>query len=330
MPMDAFQFLFLASLVLLHRAMGDDSETEVIGAVGGSVTFHIHDLAGDAAFWHFGNVPIVTVEFSEPPVTVFSDNKYKTRLTISEQGRALTISQLTMEDAGTYSALNPKAKSTFTLHVYSELAEPRVSCEAQNCSAGGCRYGLRCALPGAGDHSPGLGNVSYGWSVGEQPRGEGPTVLVEESPPEESVPLTCWARNPVSSRNVTVRPAELCAGTDSIPLAVIIALTVTAAVALSAVALFYCRSKGWRIFHLSATGATDTEARQELTTVYAQVNHCQQSISNRTRDNPKGGETSRTIYSTVKAPAQTDDEKMVNSTLGAQEADEKSSYSLVI
>ncbi|NXM07672.1 SLAF7 protein, partial [Tyrannus savana] len=192
--------------------VGDGSETEVIGAVGGSVTLHIHDLAGDGASWSFGSLPIMTVEFGEPPEAVFSDKIYKTRFTISEQGRALTISQLRLEDAGTYSAQNLQAKSTFTLHVYSELAEPRVSCEAQNCSAGGCRYGLRCALPGDGDHSPGLGNVSYGWSVGEQPRGEGPTVLVEESAPEEPVPLTCWARNPVSSRNVTVRPAELCAG----------------------------------------------------------------------------------------------------------------------
>ncbi|XP_027765963.1 SLAM family member 7 [Empidonax traillii] len=262
--MDAFRFLLLASLVLLHRAIGDDSETEVIGAVGGSVTFYIHDLAGGTAFWNFGNAPIVSVEFGEPPVALFSDKIYKTRCIISEQGRALTISQLRLEDAGIYSAQNLQAKSTFTLHVYSELAEPRVSCEAQNCSAGGCRYGLRCALPGAGAHSPGLGNVSYGWSVGEQPRGEGPTLLVEESAPQEPVPLTCWARNPVSSRNVTVRPAQLC------------------------------------------------------------------GASNATRENPKGGETSRTIYSTLKAPAQTDDEKMVSSALGAQEVDEKSVYSLVI
>ncbi|NWU87759.1 SLAF7 protein, partial [Onychorhynchus coronatus] len=181
--------------------------TEVIGAVGRSVTFHIRDLAGDGASWSFGSAPIVTVKFGEPPAALFLDNKYETRSTFSDQGRALTISQLTLEDAGTYSAHNPQAKSTFTLHVYRELAEPRVSCEAQNCSAGGCRYALRCAAPG-----PGLGNVSYGWSQGDQPRGEGPTVLVEEPAPEEPVPLTCRARNPVSSRDVTVRPRELCAG----------------------------------------------------------------------------------------------------------------------
>ncbi|NXK43087.1 SLAF7 protein, partial [Piprites chloris] len=185
---------------------GDDSLTEVIGAVGGSVTFHIHDLDGLAATWSFGDVPIVTVKFGEPPVDVFLNIKYETRFTFSEQGRALTFSQLRMEDAGTYSAQSPEAKSTFTLRVYRELEEPSVSCEAQNCSAGGCRYALRCSAPG-----PGLGNVSYGWSAGEQPRGEGPTVLVEESPPREPVPLTCRARNPVSSRNVTVRPADLCA-----------------------------------------------------------------------------------------------------------------------
>ncbi|NWR39222.1 LY9 protein, partial [Tachuris rubrigastra] len=185
--------------------------TEVIGAVGGSVTFHIHDLTGEAAIWNFGSVPIVTVKFGERPEAVFLD-KYQTRFSISEQGRALTISQLRMEDAGTYSAQSPEAKSTFTLHVYSELAEPRVSCKAQNCSASGCRYTLTCAVPGDGEHSPGLGHVSYVWIVGEQLWREEPTVLVEESLPNEPVPLTCRAQNPVSSHNVTVRPADLCAG----------------------------------------------------------------------------------------------------------------------
>ncbi|XP_064494410.1 SLAM family member 5, partial [Pseudopipra pipra] len=225
-------------------------------------------------------------------------------------------------------------KSTFTLQVYRELAEPRVSCEAQNCSGGGCRYALRCSAPG-----PGLGSVSYGWSQGEQPRGEGPTVLLEESPPGGSVSLTCRARNPVSNSSVTVSPGHLCAGNTthplptasaSAPLAAIVAgaLAVTGVVALLAT-VFYCRSRGWRMFRLSAAEATDTGPRQDLTTVYAQVNPWQQNVPNTTRDNPRG-ENSTTIYATVKAPAQTDDEKMGSTVLGGQEVEEKSIYSLVV
>ncbi|XP_039246296.1 SLAM family member 9-like [Pipra filicauda] len=323
--MDVPQLLLLTFLVLLHRAMGDDIVTEVVGAEGRSVTFLIHHLDGEAAAWSFDDVAIVTVIFRDPPGVVFLDKKYKTRFTFSEQGRALTISQLRMEDAGTYSLQNSEGKSTFTLQVYRELAEPRVSCEAQNCSGGGCRYALRCSAPG-----PGLGSVSYGWSEGEQPRGEGPTVLLEESPPHGSVSLTCRARNPVSNSSVTVWPGHLCAASASAPLPAIVAcaLAVTGVVVLL-VAVFYCRSRGWRMFPLSAAEATDTGPRQELTTVYAQVNPWQQNVPNATRDNPRG-ENSTTIYATVKAPAQTDDEKMGSTVLGGQEVEEKSIYSLVV
>ncbi|XP_027488250.1 SLAM family member 9-like, partial [Corapipo altera] len=116
---------------------------------------------------------------------------------------------------------------------------PRVSCEAQNCSGGSCRYALRCSAPG-----PGLGSVSYGWSVGEQPRGEGPTVLLEESPPDGSVSLTCRARNPISNSSVTVSPGHLCAGPPSSSLARVGAVAVAEAAALAGVFLvFYCRDK---------------------------------------------------------------------------------------
>lgn len=87
---------------------------------------------------------------------------------------------------------------------------PTVTCAAQNCSAAGCLYTLRCTASGSGS-----GNVSYGWSGGDLPMSEGPTVLVEEPPPDKPPPppLTCTARNPVSSRNATVTsPAALCAG----------------------------------------------------------------------------------------------------------------------
>uniref|UniRef100_A0A8D2QL56 Immunoglobulin V-set domain-containing protein n=1 Tax=Zosterops lateralis melanops TaxID=1220523 RepID=A0A8D2QL56_ZOSLA len=49
----------------------------------------------------------------------FSVKEFKTRFTVSERGRALSISQLRMEDAGTYSVNIDGKKSTFTLLVYS-------------------------------------------------------------------------------------------------------------------------------------------------------------------------------------------------------------------
>uniref|UniRef100_A0A8C3QVV5 Ig-like domain-containing protein n=1 Tax=Cyanoderma ruficeps TaxID=181631 RepID=A0A8C3QVV5_9PASS len=174
----------------------------LIGAVGGSVTFCSNDTdtKGDGAFWTFGNIPIVTVPFEDPPRPVFSEEKYKTRFAVSEGGRALSVSQLRMEDAGTYSVKIGGKISTFTLRVYNNLPEPTVTCETQNCSGGICSFSLRCSVTGAG-----FGNVSYTWTGRGHLWGEESFELpVNKSQQEEPDPLTCTARNAVSSRNVTV------------------------------------------------------------------------------------------------------------------------------
>ncbi|TRZ06403.1 hypothetical protein HGM15179_020706 [Zosterops borbonicus] len=108
--------------------------TKVIGAVGGSVTFRSPSTDGNSAMWSFGNVPIVTVLFGDPPQFIFLKEEYKTHFTVSESGRALSISQLSTEDSGIYSANIHGKIFTFTLLVYRELPEPRVTCEAQDCS----------------------------------------------------------------------------------------------------------------------------------------------------------------------------------------------------
>ncbi|KFU97731.1 SLAM family member 5, partial [Pterocles gutturalis] len=183
----------------------DNDGEEVTRALGRSVTFRLQSLDGEATAWSFHNDIIVTVKFGNPPEPTFFDNSYKPRLTFTENGRALTISQLQMDDAGTYTAKTAtEKKTTFTLHVYRELAVPTVTCAAQNCSADGCRYTLGCTAVGSD-----FGDVSYSWNREGWLLDEGPTVLVFFG--EEPSPLTCTAQTPVSSRNVTViSPAALC------------------------------------------------------------------------------------------------------------------------
>lgn len=93
---------------------------EVTSAVGRSVTFLLQSLDEDAAAWSFHNDVIVTVKFGNPPEATFFDNNYKPRLAFPKNGSALTISQLTMDDAGTYTAKTSGVKTTFILHVYSK------------------------------------------------------------------------------------------------------------------------------------------------------------------------------------------------------------------
>ncbi|KAF4795315.1 hypothetical protein TURU_094036 [Turdus rufiventris] len=242
MPKDEFWIPLLATLIILHQTRSISNTEEVFGAVGRSVTFCIQDTSGgDAAIWSFGIEHIVTASFEDPPQAVFSKQTFKTRFAVSEKGRALSISQLRLEDAGTFSVTIGKKRSTFILRVYRELAEPTVTCEAQNCSSdGSCRFSLRCSMSGTD-----LGNLSYSWREGDRLWGEGHVLLwVNKSSLEE--PLTCTARNPVSSRNVTVTtPAVLCTGTLSGSGIMIGLITGFGVVALFSVLLLllFCQSR---------------------------------------------------------------------------------------
>ncbi|XP_077048180.1 SLAM family member 7-like isoform X1 [Agelaius phoeniceus] len=247
-PMEVFWILHLAILVLLHQTVSASDPKKVIGVLGGSVTFRTHNPDGRTALWFFGNEPIVTVAFKDPLHVIFFKDKFKTHFAVSENGLALTISQLRMEDAGTYSVTIGKKRFTFTLQVFKELAEPTVTCEAQNCSGGSCSSSLRCSAPGAG-----LGNVSYTW---DQPWAEGPLLPLNKSSWDKLESLTCTARNPVSSSSVTITsPGVLCAGNSTHPPSpgahsgswtrIGAVAGVEIASLLSIFLVYYCKSRGF-------------------------------------------------------------------------------------
>nr|XP_054509186.1 T-lymphocyte surface antigen Ly-9-like [Agelaius phoeniceus] len=308
--MDVFWMPHLAILVLLHQTMSASDPKEVIGVLGGSVTFHIQSAHGRTALWFFGNEAIVSVAFKNPRQVIFHKDKFETRFAVSENGLALTISQLRMEDAGTYSVTIGDKRSTFTLRVFEELAEPTVTCEAQNCSGGSCSSSLHCSAPGAG-----LGNVSYTWRVGDRTwDGSSVVLLVNETAQEEPEPLTCTAQNPVSSRNVTItNPGVLCAGAlSSSQVGLRSGFFVLAGILAAAFLLIFFmllwKSKGWEKFRLPQLKPADTGATNDYATVYAEVGPSQQPLPQCVPDGAKakpaeGGPPS-TIYSLVKRPDQ--------------------------
>uniref|UniRef100_A0A8V5H2A0 Uncharacterized protein n=1 Tax=Melopsittacus undulatus TaxID=13146 RepID=A0A8V5H2A0_MELUD len=206
-PVRSFDITHSVAELLCTAALGAQPAHGV--TAGGSITFQLQSLEGAAAAWSFHNDVVVTVRFGDPPEPTFFDDSFRPRLAFPSNGSALSISQLTLEDAGTYTAKSAGGKTTFTLHVYGESLSPLVTCAAHNCSAGICLYALHCTASGAG-----TGNVSYTWSMGSLRRA-GPTVLVEEAALEELL-LTCTAQNPVSSRNVSISSAAaLCAAEDA-------------------------------------------------------------------------------------------------------------------
>nr|XP_021397857.1 SLAM family member 7 [Lonchura striata domestica] len=293
MPMDVSWIPLLTILMHLQQTVSASNTKEVVGVLGGSVTFHSHNRDKKAAFWIFENDPIVTVPFGNSSPPIFSDEKFKTHFAVSENGRALSISPLRMEDAGIYSVKINGKISTFILQVFRELAEPTVTCEAQNCSGGICSFSLRCSARGAG-----FGNVSYTWRVRDRLRAEG-SVLPwgNGSARDEPEALTCLARNAVSSRNVTVTtPGVLCNGALSssqagagLRVGLGVTAVVVAVVLLSVSSLFFRRSKA---------------ATAEYTTVYAEVGSPQPRVPTGAKAEPADGGSPKTVYSLVKRPEQ--------------------------
>ncbi|XP_030821331.1 LOW QUALITY PROTEIN: T-lymphocyte surface antigen Ly-9-like [Camarhynchus parvulus] len=314
--MDVFWIPLLAILVLLHQTSDASDPKEVIGVLGGSMTLRAHDAEGNAAHWNFGGDPIVTVPFRDPRQAIFHKDTFETRFAVSEKGHVLRISQLRMEDAGTYSVIIGEKRSTFTLRVFKELAEPTVTCEAQNCSGGSCSSSLRCSAPGAG-----LGNVSYTWRIqGRTWDGSSVVLLLNETSQEEPEPLTCTARNPVSNRSVTVTAPGMSAqvpfSSSQVGLSggfCILAGILVAALLLIFLVLLW-KSKGWTEFRLSQSKPADTGATNDYTTVYAEVGPSQQRVPDGTKAKPAEGGPSSTIYSLVKRPDQVDGGTAQNAT----------------
>ncbi|KAM9168989.1 SLAM family member 9-like isoform 2-T3 [Mergus octosetaceus] len=288
---------------------------EVDGAEGGSVTFHLQDLKGENLAWSFDGETMLTIKLGKPPDPLFFEDSYKSRVTFPDDGRSLTISQLGKKDAGIYTAKTTIYKANFTLRVHSVLQEPEVTCVSWNCSADGCRYVLRCAV-----HTPGI--TSFSWSHGEQLDAEEPELVVEKEPPPGELDVlshTCTVRNPVSSCNVTISPAAVCADSNSRSFTGIVAVTVIIALIILAVLLAFLIFRGRKIFNPSTPGAPATEVAAEYMTVYAEVGIAQQDFpcaqkNDRKKTPAPEVETSKTIYSTVQAMAQVDE--LGSSTLG--------------
>ncbi|XP_062453971.1 SLAM family member 5-like [Rhea pennata] len=266
--MAALRYLLFA--VLLHWAMqpGHGAATEVTGVVGKSVTFRLVSPAGRHVAWSVRSELIATVTLGNPPEVIFFDQNYVSRLSFPDNGTAVTISRLVMEDAGSYTAQLPeKAKLVFDLRVYPELPQPAVTCVWRNCSDTGCDYKLRCAVPAP------AANVSYGWSAPGAPLGNASVLLLELLPAEE-LPVTCTARNPVSSSNVTVQPVGTCAEMPSrgrTAITAMLAVGTVVVVVLLVAGISYCRAKGRRVSSLLNGSAGKAEAGAADLTLYAQV-----------------------------------------------------------
>ncbi|XP_019288815.2 T-lymphocyte surface antigen Ly-9 isoform X5 [Panthera pardus] len=192
--------LFL--LVGLEASGKDSPPTVVPGILGGSVTFSLNisvDTEIEHVTWN-GPQKALALAVTETQVIIM-DKSYQNRLNIS-WNYSLSISNLTLKDAGSYKAqINRKnsevtADEEFILRVYEQVQVPRVVVKSVNMSdSASCNITLTCSVERAGT------SVLYSWTPKNTHASEShgaSTITIYWMPCDPDLPYTCTARNPVS------------------------------------------------------------------------------------------------------------------------------------
>ncbi|XP_042780989.1 T-lymphocyte surface antigen Ly-9 isoform X7 [Panthera leo] len=192
--------LFL--LVGLEASGKDSPPTVVPGILGGSVTFSLNisvDTEIEHVTWN-GPQKALALAVTETQVIIM-DKSYQNRLNIS-WNYSLSISNLTLKDAGSYKAqINRKnsevtADEEFILRVYEQVQVPRVVVKSVNMSdSASCNITLICSVERAGT------SVLYSWTPKNTHASEShgaSTITIYWMPCDPDLPYTCTARNPVS------------------------------------------------------------------------------------------------------------------------------------
>lgn len=205
-------WLLFLCLQTWPEAAGRDADSLVVnGILGESVTFPLHiqepQKVKNIAWVSKSSVAFVKpgLQGAPPDVTV-TQATYEGRIAVIDQNYDLVITDLRVEDAGTYKAdINTENTITTTklyhLHIYRRLGKPKITQSLVTFSNNSCNVTLTCSVEKEEK------NVTYSWS----PLGERSNVLqIFQSPEDQKLTYTCTARNPVSNSSDSVTAQQLC------------------------------------------------------------------------------------------------------------------------
>ncbi|NIG58138.1 T-lymphocyte surface antigen Ly-9-like [Pontoporia blainvillei] len=180
----------------------DSAPTVVKGILGGSVILSLN-ISVDTEIEHItwsGPQEALALEDARGNI-IFIDKSYQGRINVT-QNHSLSINKLTLKDAGSYKAqINQKnsevtTSEKFTLSIYEQLQEPRVTMKSVNMSENAsCNITLVCSVKGAGE------DVQYYWTSRDPHASEswgGPSLTISWLPCDANLPYICRAKNPVS------------------------------------------------------------------------------------------------------------------------------------
>ncbi|XP_032647945.1 SLAM family member 9-like isoform X2 [Chelonoidis abingdonii] len=223
---------FLLLLLLLqpgeYRAAAD--ETELTGILGGSVTFPLRIPAAqkfENGAWMVNTSSLVTVKAGRPPSILVFHSSYKGRLRFSDESYSLQITNLRLEDTGSYAVefntdKEQFAYREFTLRVSKGQLPPTIACDSVACKDDACIYTLRCAIRN------GRENVTYSWSnTASSVLSIDSIVRIPQRHQATRERVTCTARLPDGNSSTTVSLKEFCA--EQVPATTIVCDSVTCA-----------------------------------------------------------------------------------------------------
>uniref|UniRef100_A0A8C8RQ13 Ig-like domain-containing protein n=1 Tax=Pelusios castaneus TaxID=367368 RepID=A0A8C8RQ13_9SAUR len=151
---------------------------------------------------------LLTVGAGNPPSVIVTLPSYYGRLRVTPRSYSLQLTELRLEDTGTYRAQITMATGTidrqFTLRVYRKWGRfllfyfPLIV-TFTTCGNETCDYNLTCMVREGGK------NVTFRWTytAGDADVSTGPILHISQRSPAAPPNVTCTAQNPVSNNSTT-------------------------------------------------------------------------------------------------------------------------------
>ncbi|XP_057626030.1 SLAM family member 7 isoform X1 [Chionomys nivalis] len=186
---------------------------EMVGALGGSVTFSLNftEKQVHTIVWTFKTISFAIIVKDK---VIVPQNHNKERIVFPDGSYSMTLSQLKKNDSGVYRAeihstsLESPFTQEYVLYVYEYLSRPKVTLNGQDNMNGTCTTNLTCSMDKGGE------NVTYSWKAighGVNESYDGAVLPISWRLGEKDKTLICMAKNPISqSSSIPTHIQDLC------------------------------------------------------------------------------------------------------------------------
>ncbi|XP_035871144.1 SLAM family member 7 isoform X1 [Phyllostomus discolor] len=221
MPVSPVHFIFIFLLYQLTGSATSRALKELVGALGGSVTFPLtHSINSiDSIVWTFNTTTLITIQpktANNQDTVIVTQNHNKKRVEFPHGNYSLKLSKLNKNDSGAYhvqiysSSLQHPFIQNYELRVYEHLSKPKITMGLQNNKNGTCMTNMTCSMEQGGE------DVTYSWKSLGQTTNEshhGSILPISWRLGEKDVTFICMARNPISSNSSNpIFARKLCEG----------------------------------------------------------------------------------------------------------------------